>query len=85
MSDVELVILGAGGHGKVCAEIASESDRYESITFSDDVIDRGTRVLQWTVKYHDADLPGLGLCGIEFVIGVGQTTSGSPVSDCTCG
>lgn len=77
MSEVKLVILGAGGHGKVCAEIADELRRYAAIAFSDDGIARGTPVLRWVVEYHDADLPGLDLPHMEFIIGMGQTASGA--------
>jgi sugar O-acyltransferase (sialic acid O-acetyltransferase NeuD family) len=77
MSEAKLVILGAGGHGKVCAGIAFALKRYDSIAFSDNGVNRGTRVLQWAVEYHDAELPGLKHAGMEFVIGLGQTGTGA--------
>ena len=32
----ELIILGAGGHGKVCANIASDLKKWDKIFFLDD-------------------------------------------------
>jgi sugar O-acyltransferase (sialic acid O-acetyltransferase NeuD family) len=77
MSKMSLVILGAGGHGKVCAEIAFSKGCYDSISFSDDGMDRGTQILQWKVGYHDADLLQLDRVTTEFIIGMGQITSGT--------
>ena len=33
---MKLIILGAGGHGKVVADIAQQANRYEKIFFLDD-------------------------------------------------
>lgn len=38
---MRLVLIGASGHGKVCAEIAEEMRRYQGIAFLDD--DRGLK------------------------------------------
>lgn len=47
-----LVIIGAGGHGRVCAEIA-ELNGYHNIVFLDDgLVDRGT-VFGTTAAIHD--------------------------------
>ncbi len=77
MSERRLVILGAGGHGKVCAEIAAATGRFGSIAFSDDHIHRTTRVLDWRVEFHDEDLDARALPGIECIVGVGQTGLGA--------
>lgn len=77
MSDPTLVILGAGGHGKVCAEIAAEARRYGAIVFSDSKVGRGEQLLSLPIAYHDEDLPALTAHGFEFFIGLGQTATGS--------
>jgi sugar O-acyltransferase (sialic acid O-acetyltransferase NeuD family) len=76
MSEVTLVIVGAGGHGKVCAEIAAALDHYDLIVFSDNAMDRGSAVLEWSVRYHDADFSRLELQSMEFIIGTGQVGTG---------
>jgi sugar O-acyltransferase (sialic acid O-acetyltransferase NeuD family) len=76
MSESRLVILGAGGHGRVCAEIAATGGNYRSIAFSDDSMERGSRVLEWSVEFRDADLPDRAR-DAEFVVGVGQTGLGA--------
>lgn len=57
-----LVIIGASGHGEVCAEIAEQIGAYESIVFLDDDINK-TKCLHFNVvgktsdtdKYIDSD------------------------------
>jgi sugar O-acyltransferase (sialic acid O-acetyltransferase NeuD family) len=66
-------VLGAGGHGETCAEIASATNIYSSIAFSDASLPRGTRVGQWKVRYRDADLLTLDRESIHVFVGLGQT------------
>ena len=33
---MRLLIIGAGGHGKVCADIAEKMNRWDEIVFADD-------------------------------------------------
>jgi sugar O-acyltransferase (sialic acid O-acetyltransferase NeuD family) len=68
----ELVVLGAGGHGETCAEIASATKVYSSISFSDTTLPHGTIVGQWEVKYEDAELLVLDRELVHAFIGVGQ-------------
>lgn len=73
----KLVIVGAGGHGVVCAEIAEETGRYDEIVFSDER-KYGTRIANmWLVEYRDSDLGSLSAGDNEFILGVGQTGLGS--------
>lgn len=36
MSNTDLIIIGAGGHGKVVADVAIDTEKYENIYFMDD-------------------------------------------------
>ena len=46
---MNLIIVGAGGHGRVCAEIASLIDEFSDVHFSDDGYEHGTVLGAWTV------------------------------------
>lgn len=72
-----LVVVGAGGHGKVCADIAERTRSFGHIAFSDDGKPRGTHVARWRVEYHDDDLSALGVSGYVFILGVGQVSLGT--------
>lgn len=67
-----LVIVGAGGHGKVCSDIADRTGCFSDIVFSDNGVAKGTRVVRWSVEYHDEDLPALDAERHVFILGVGQ-------------
>jgi len=71
-----LIIVGAGGHGLVCADIAEQTGRYEEIVFSDDRTFGQMVADRWLVKYRDADFATLSRDQFEFVIGIGQTGLG---------
>lgn len=71
-----LVILGAGGHGKVCADVAAKTGAFERIVFSDKAFRHGTVVASWPIAFHDEDLTDIDRVIHRFVIGVGQTTTG---------
>ncbi|PZE20470.1 acetyltransferase [Paenibacillus xerothermodurans] len=45
----KLLIIGAGGHGKVVADCAKESGRWDTIAFLDNKQPRPQRVLDWDV------------------------------------
>jgi sugar O-acyltransferase (sialic acid O-acetyltransferase NeuD family) len=68
-----LIVLGAGGHGETCAEIASATKVYSSIAFSDATLPRGTKVGQWEVEYEDTDLLSLDRESVHVFVGLGQT------------
>jgi len=67
-----LIIVGAGGHGRVCAEIAASTGRYASIVFSDPAHPVGTRIAGYTVLFHDENLPKLDVARYEIILGIGQ-------------
>lgn len=52
----QLVIIGAGGHGKVCADIAQKQG-YEAVLFLDDALSVGVtgKVSAYTQYLHTAD------------------------------
>ena len=55
---MKLIILGAGGHGKVVADIAQQINKYEEIFFLDDLL-QGNSILgkckEYT-KFKDDDI-----------------------------
>lgn len=71
-----LVVVGAGGHGKVCADIASRTDRFQRIVFSDGAFARGSRLVSWVVEFHDKDLSVVDTEAFRFLVGIGQTNTG---------
>ena len=50
-----LLIVGAGGHGKVVAEAALASTRWREIAFLDGRVPRLSRVLEWPVIGADSE------------------------------
>lgn len=71
-----LVIVGAGGHGLVCADIAEQAGGFDTIVFSDGAHKRGTPAGRWFVEFHDEDLSSLDHAPYQFVLGVGQIGTG---------
>jgi sugar O-acyltransferase (sialic acid O-acetyltransferase NeuD family) len=71
-----LVIVGAGGHGLVCADIAERVGGFDNIVFSDGAHERDTLAGRWVVEFHDEDLSSLNPATYEFVLGVGQIGTG---------
>jgi hypothetical protein len=67
-----LVVVGAGGHGLVCADLAERAAIFDRIVFSDAAFERGTRAGRWIVEFHDEDLRSLSPNTYEFVLGVAQ-------------
>ena len=62
-----LLILGAGGHGKVVGEAAAAMGRWERLVFLDDRFPVCSRVLGWDVlgRLDDADAWGAGSVGLD--------------------
>ena len=71
-----LVVVGAGGHGSVCADAAQRLGLFQSIVFSGNGKDRGTSVGLWKVEFHDEDLSSLDSAAYQFILGVGQISTG---------
>ena len=71
-----LVIVGAGGHGMVCADIAERAGGFDTIVFSDGAHGRGTPAGRWIVEFDDEDLSSLDPPANQFLLGVGQIGTG---------
>lgn len=56
---MKLLIAGAGGHGRVVADLAETSGEWQSIAFLDDRIPTGEKSGSWPVVGRLADLPSL--------------------------
>lgn len=74
-TDSLLVILGTGGHGRVCAALAKRTGRYETIAFSDPEAKLGSRILGYPVQFRDEELRSRGPGSTLLVIGIGMTTA----------
>ncbi len=74
MSRPQLIIIGAGGHARVLAEIVKLSGHYRLVGFTDPEINtKGKEVLDAPVLGSDEVLPELLAQGIEnAIIGVGS-------------
>lgn len=68
-----LVILGTGGHARVCAVLAERSDRFDAIAFSDPAAELGSRILGYPVQFRDEELRSRGPHSASLVIGIGMT------------
>lgn len=64
-----LVIIGAGGHGKVCADIADSLDFWKEIIFLDDQ----KKGLVNGVKVHSTNDVDEWLKGSDFFVGIGDS------------
>lgn len=56
---VKLIIIGAGGHAKMCIEIVQQSDTYEIVGLVDSRLEKGTEVYGLTVIGNENDLKAL--------------------------
>ena len=74
---MNLVVIGAGGHGKVCAEIADLTGEFQNIYFSDDQYERGVFLHRWQVSFHDKDIASLDPKEYFAFIGVGHVRLGA--------
>jgi len=54
-----LLIIGAGGHGRVVADTALRTGRWSAVAWIDDRMDRGASVLGFPVMGRRPDLPAL--------------------------
>lgn len=71
-----LVIAGAGGHGQVVADVAAQTGMHEEIVFADNAYERGVSIGSWNVSFHDEDLSSLNPATTQFILGLGQVTTG---------
>lgn len=71
----KLLIIGASGHGKVLANIAYESKKWEEISFLDDDIDKvGSDILNFRVIERTLDIKKY-IADYEFIVGIGDSNS----------
>ncbi|CAD5896983.1 putative acetyltransferase [Carnobacterium maltaromaticum] len=49
----QLVILGGGGHGQVCAEIAYLMNKWQTIVILDDLEIPNTKMYKWDGQFHE--------------------------------
>ncbi len=68
---MRLIILGAGGHAQVCAEIASASGAFASVCYCDNELKKGSELAGGTVRFTDSDLPVLASDEYQAFVGVG--------------
>ena len=66
-----LVIVGAGGHGKVVADIALQSKKYKEIVFLDDSVDNGVVLRAGNVVGKFADWKCWHNDNTEFFVAIG--------------
>ena len=67
-----LLVIGAGGHGKVVADAGRETGRWEEIAFVDDGIPPGTEVLGYPVIGAGVHLGALRADYRECVVAIGN-------------
>lgn len=52
----ELIIIGSGGHGKVCAEIAESMNKWKTISFLDDSFPSSKKCLDFDIIGKTSDM-----------------------------
>lgn len=67
-----LLIVGAGGHGKVVADMARQIGKWERISFLDALYPELKEVGNWQVVGSDADAPGLRGAYPELIVAIGD-------------
>lgn len=67
-----LIIVGAGGHGKVVADCADCMAQYDEIYFLDSLHKPGSKVADWEVKGEPDDFEKLINPDTEFFVAVGN-------------
>ena len=68
----KLVIIGAGGHGKVVADAAQKMKQYDDIVFLDARYATLNSLLGFAVIGDDAMIPELVATACEFVVAIGD-------------
>ncbi len=72
MADVGLLIIGAGGHGKVVADAALASGMWKRVAFLDDGMSPGTKVTELEVIGGIEDMDTLGPTFSDLTIASGD-------------
>lgn len=71
----ELRIIGAGGHGRVVADLAEAAGQWSSICFLDDRFPDGGRVDDWEVLGGLGALASLGDDDAEYLVAIGDNAT----------
>lgn len=72
-----LIIIGAGGHGRVCAEIAVQSGDFAEVVFSDTHTPEAAAEAGFRVACDDQALAGLDPAAFCGFVGLGQLDTGA--------
>lgn len=67
-----LIIFGAGGHGRVVADVATVLGHWTSVVFYDDFHPKGFRSGFWTVEGSSRDLETLSRGDHDIAVGIGD-------------
>ena len=68
----ELIIVGAGGHGKVAAECAELMGCFSHISFADGSYPARQNHAHWTICAHSDELEQVATANTEFFIAIGD-------------
>ena len=69
-----LLIVGAGGHGRVVAEAATGNGQWHEILFVDDKFPELTRINHWPVIGKITDLKNIFEKGLHLIVAIGENT-----------
>ena len=67
----KVIIVGAGGHGKVIADIVMKCGA-EPVGFLDDGLKSGTKILGLPILGKTANIPGWAAQGCQFLLAIGS-------------
>lgn len=68
----KLCIIGAGGHGKVVADLANLLGQWDAITFLDNYQDPGSIIGDWLVEGNLDCLPTLAVEDVDVIVAIGD-------------
>lgn len=66
----ELIIIGSGGHGKVCAEIAKSMNKWKTISFLDDSFPNARKCLDFDIMGKTCDMENY--TSYDFFVAIGD-------------
>lgn len=75
MKSKRIVIIGAGGHGKVVADLCDLLDEWREIVFLDDRYPALEMWEEWRVIGRSSELSQLAVGGCDFALGIGSNAA----------
>ncbi|MEI6321650.1 MAG: acetyltransferase [bacterium] len=81
MRSKRIVIIGAGGHGKVVADLCDLLDKWCEIVFLDDRYPALEIWEEWQVIGRVSELSQLAVGGCDFALGIGSNTARKELMD----